>query len=392
MSNERILYFCSRLPSNIQSGLDLRVSHQILELEKFCEVAVFGLVGSGKKISPRINIWKSSTDLTVAEPITLKNGGLKFLTGENPFASRFSLHVANELKELIRDFKPTKIIISRLALVSYLEVFEDADIGEIILDLDEVEKDAFSSILESMDNKVQIVIYRRFLQILTEYERNAIGRVSKIWLSSKLEIDKLKKSYSDSPTPQGGIHVVPNVVDIGSYDLPSISRGRQSILYPASFGFEPAISSANFLVEELMPKLPEFQLRLVGSDMPPWMFELESKNILVVNNVLNIKEYFCSSSLIAIPLRAGGGTRLKVIEALASHLPIVSTTFGTEGLDLIPGEHFLPAETSEEFAAACLRLENDLELRKSLVAEGFRFVSANYSIKNLGDSLKKGIL
>ena len=141
-----------------------------------------------------------------------------------------------------------------------------------------------------------------------------------------------------------------------------------------------------------MPKLPEFQLRLVGSDMPPWMLELETKNILVVNNVLNIKEYFCSSSLIAIPLRAGGGTRLKVIEALASHLPIVSTTFGTEGLDLIPEEHYLPAETSEEFAAACLRVENDLVLRKSLVAEGFRFVSANYSIKNLGDSLKKAIL
>jgi hypothetical protein len=127
MNNERILYFCSRLPSNIQSGLDLRVSHQILELAKFCEVAVFGLVGSGKNISPRINIWKSSTDLTVAEPITLKNGGLKFLTGENPFASRFSLHVANELEELLRDFKPTKVIISRLALVSYLEVFEDAN-------------------------------------------------------------------------------------------------------------------------------------------------------------------------------------------------------------------------------------------------------------------------
>ena len=392
MNNERILYFCSRLPSNIQSGLDLRVSHQILELTNFCEVAVFGLTGSGKNISPRIKIWKSSTDITVAEPITLKNGGLKFLTGENPFATRFSLHVAGELRELLRDFKPAKVIISRLSLATYLEIFEDADIDDIILDLDEVEKDAFSSILESMVNKARIVIYRRFLQILTEYERNAISRVSKIWLSSKLEIDKMRRSYSDFRMPPGGIHVIPNAVDIGSYDLSSISRGQHSILYPASFGFEPAINSAKFLVEELIPKLPEFQLRLVGSDMPPWMLELESKRILVVNNALNIKEYFRSSSLIAIPLRAGGGTRLKAIEALASHLPIVSTTFGTEGLDLIPGEHYLPAETSEEFVAACMRLENDLELRKHLIAEGFRFVSANYSLKNLGDSLKKAIL
>jgi glycosyltransferase involved in cell wall biosynthesis len=269
-------------------------------------------------------------------------------------------------------------------------VFEDANVSEIILDLDEVEKNAFSSIIELMENKAQIVIYRKFLQILSEYERNAIGRVSKIWLSSGLEIDKLRTSYTDFSAPQGGIHIVPNVVDIGSYDLPAISRMRHSILYAASFGFEPAINSVNFLVEELMPKLPEFQLRLVGSDMPAWMLELDSKGISVVNNVLNIKEYFSSSSLIAIPLRAGGGTRLKVIEALASHLPIVSTTFGTEGLDLIPGVHYLPAETSEEFAAACLRLENDLELRNSLITEGFRFVSANYSVKNLGDNLKKG--
>ncbi len=80
-----------------------------------------------------------------------------------------------------------------------------------------------------------------------------------------------------------------------------------------------------------------------------------------------------------VPLRVGGGTRLKIYEAMAARVPVVSTTIGAEGLDVTPGTDILIADSSDEFARACIQLLDDGDRRRALCDAAWQLVSERYS-------------
>ena len=99
----------------------------------------------------------------------------------------------------------------------------------------------------------------------------------------------------------------------------------------------------------------------------------------VIGEVERIDSWYQRADLVIAPLRAGGGTRIKLIEALAYRLPVVSTTIGAEGLDMVDGKHLLIGDRPEVFARHCLRLLQDEPLAERLAAEGRRLVEDRYA-------------
>lgn len=85
-----------------------------------------------------------------------------------------------------------------------------------------------------------------------------------------------------------------------------------------------------------------------------------------------------AADIAVVPIRFGGGTRIKILEAFAHGLPVVSTTVGCEGLDVIDGQHLLVADDPAAFAAACLRLSEDAELRTRLVTAAAELWKSRY--------------
>jgi glycosyltransferase involved in cell wall biosynthesis len=122
---------------------------------------------------------------------------------------------------------------------------------------------------------------------------------------------------------------------------------------------------------------------LIAGRNPPAALVAEAKasgmNWRFTGSVADIRPHLHAGDLSVIPLRVGSGTRLKAFEAMASGLPVVSTTLGVEGLGLSPGEHYLAADTEADFADAVLRLLDDSALRTRLAEAGRALLEARYS-------------
>jgi glycosyltransferase involved in cell wall biosynthesis len=101
--------------------------------------------------------------------------------------------------------------------------------------------------------------------------------------------------------------------------------------------------------------------------------------VVVTGEVPDVRPHYQDSWFQIVPLRIGGGTRLKIVESLCIGCPVLSTTIGAQGLDLRDGEHLLLADTPAEFAAAARRLAGDAALRERLRVAGRRQVLAHYS-------------
>jgi len=152
------------------------------------------------------------------------------------------------------------------------------------------------------------------------------------------------------------------------------------LIYTGSFLFPANYEAMKWFVQEIFPKillqLPETQLLITGdhADLP---FP-HSHNVKLVGYVDDIKSMVASSRLSIVPLLTGGGTRLKILEAMAIGIPVVATSKGAEGLNAVSGEHLLVADSPDEFADAVIAVLKDDYLYKKLSANGKLLVSENY--------------
>ena len=135
-------------------------------------------------------------------------------------------------------------------------------------------------------------------------------------------------------------------------------------------------------------QFPHWTLTLVGSDPLPQVRALaERPGVEVTGTVPDVKPYYSEAVLAIVPLLTGGGTRLKILEALAAGVPVVSTTVGAEGLEVTHGEEVLIADNEADWLAACCSLADQGELWHKLVAAGHRLVETSYDWNILGKSM-----
>lgn len=197
----------------------------------------------------------------------------------------------------------------------------------------------------------------------------------------------------DGPRP----HVVPNGVDCDAYaDLPT---GRYSttptLLFVGAMSWEPNVRCVRFLAREVLPRLrarcPAARLRIVGRDPTPSVLALGAEpNIEVTGAVPDVRPYLREAALLAVPLETGGGTRLKILEALAAGLPVVSTPVGCEALRVVPDEHIVIAER-HQFADAIADLLADPDRAHRLAVRGRALVRDAYDWRIAGEAARDAI-
>lgn len=152
------------------------------------------------------------------------------------------------------------------------------------------------------------------------------------------------------------VHVVPNGVDCAAVsDLPTGRNNPPAVLFLGTMSWGPNASAAKFLVDllpTLRQRVPNLTMLIVGRDPPPSLAALNGlPGVEVTGAVAEVKSYLRRATVMAVPLDAGGGTRLKILEAFAAGLPVVSTRIGAEGIEAAPGQHFVIAERTD-FARA----------------------------------------
>lgn len=159
--------------------------------------------------------------------------------------------------------------------------------------------------------------------------------------------------------------VVPNVHFAADGPHPDFNK-RDGLCFIGGYRHPPNVDAAVWLVEEVMPlvwsKRPDIKINLLGSMPPPKVNELKAKMVNVPGYIPDVSSYFRSSKIFVAPLRYGAGMKGKIGQSFEYGLPVITTSIGAEGMDLLDGHHYIHAESASDFAQAILKLYDDERL------------------------------
>jgi glycosyltransferase involved in cell wall biosynthesis len=186
------------------------------------------------------------------------------------------------------------------------------------------------------------------------------------------------------------IRVAPNGVDCTKLAPPPENPGREGVLYVGNFQNLPNVDALEYLVNDVWPLLrlnrPDATLTVVGAHAEGRVTHFDGQNgVEIVGEVPEIRPYYHSHRVLAAPIRAASGTRLKILEAFAAGIPVVSTTVGAEGIAYEDGKHLVIADSAMKFAEALERLLNDDRQTDILTREGRKLAEQRYDWKRVSE-------
>ncbi|MEO6036484.1 MAG: glycosyltransferase [Verrucomicrobiota bacterium] len=191
------------------------------------------------------------------------------------------------------------------------------------------------------------------------------------------------------------ISVLVNGVDLDFFQPDSSSEVRAekpTLIFCGAMDYNPNIDALRWYFQEihesLRKKVPDLQVLVVGKQPADEVVAHGKKpNVKVTGGVPDVRPFYRKAWLQIVPLRIGGGTRLKIVESLAMGTPVVSTTIGAQGLDLLHGEEILLVDSAEDFANETARALLDTQLRNHLERNGLKTVQSRFSWTTLGNIL-----
>jgi polysaccharide biosynthesis protein PslH len=189
------------------------------------------------------------------------------------------------------------------------------------------------------------------------------------------------------------VAVVPNGIDLTEF-VPS-SRGPvpDTILFTGLMSYYPNQQAVRWFVTNVFPAVlrrrPGARLVIAGAAPPRWLSALAGPRVEVTGFVPDIRPYLARAAVVVAPLLIGGGTRVKILEALAMERPVVSTSLGAEGLDLVHGDSVLFADAPEAFADAILAVLEDPHLAGQLGSRGRLHVAEHFDWDRIGNEMRR---
>jgi len=184
--------------------------------------------------------------------------------------------------------------------------------------------------------------------------------------------------------PQAPIRAIPTGVDTTYFAPTGMPEEPARLVFTGSMDWYPNEDAIVYFLDAILPairrEVPEVSLTVVGRNPAAGLRAMaEQAGVTVTGTVDDVRPYVSGAPVYVVPLRVGGGTRLKIFEALAMGKAVVSTSVGAEGLPLISGDHFVRADEPAEFARAVVKLLRDPDRRRRLGVAGRRLVEARYS-------------
>jgi polysaccharide biosynthesis protein PslH len=225
--------------------------------------------------------------------------------------------------------------------------------------------------------------YRRF----RPFEERGWRRADGCAVTSEREEPIVRAAAPRTPTA-----IVPNGVDL-EYFSPADGRVKpRTVVFNGTLMYRPNVDAAYHLVEEIWPRVlercPDAVLTIVGHASAADRRRLARAGVVLTGEVEDIRPYLQRAAVVAVPVRIGGGTRLKVVEALAMGKAVVSTSLGCEGIAVRDREHLLVADGGDVFASRVVNLFADEPLRDELGRAGRALTETQYSWQIAGARLE----
>lgn len=205
-------------------------------------------------------------------------------------------------------------------------------------------------------------------------------------------VSEVDRQLMQDANPRLRVEVISTGVDTELIQpLPDKQKDIPSLIFVGNMNYRPNIDAMQYFTTEILPhirqEIPKIELWIVGTNPVPELLRLEGNGIHVTGEVADLQPYYGRSSVFVVPLRAGGGSRLKILEAMAYGRAVVSTKIGCEGQGFRDGEHLLIADQPAAFAAKTVGLLRDQALRTAIVSKARQAVVEEYDWNRIADRL-----
>lgn len=323
---------------------------------------------------------------------------LRGLAGPIPLTvlNCWSRQMAGELASSLRPCQFDSAQIEGVHLMEYLPIItETLGSRAIVVDWHNVESELMWRYAETKINYLKKLAARRTARLLESAEDRLLDLCDTHTVTSEHDRRKLLLRR-----PNANIRIIPNGVDANHYSSQELiessrrvgpTHSRRSILFVGSMDFHANIEAVNWFARTVWPEIarnyPEIDFTIVGRDPPLGVRSLASDRIHVTGTVADVRPFYSSAIVAVVPLRSGSGTRLKILEAMAAGVPVVSTRLGAEGIDIEDNVHFLLADSEREIAAAISRTLSSAEMRNRLTSAARALVVARYDWSVIGEQL-----
>ena len=221
---------------------------------------------------------------------------------------------------------------------------------------------------------------RREQRKMSRYEAEMCRRFDAIWVTTEVDRELIRPWL----LPQQHVDVMPIGVDTGYFQPDSRKRDPQTVISVGTLSWPPNADSVLWFYDDIFSlvkkQVPDTKFVIVGANPPPSIRQLaEDPCVEVTGWVDDIRPYMARSTVMVVPLRGGSGMRVKILNALATGLPVVSTSVGCEGIAVTPGSDILVADSADAFIEQIVVLFKAPQLQRRLSENGVRLIQERYS-------------
>jgi polysaccharide biosynthesis protein PslH len=252
----------------------------------------------------------------------------------------------------------------------------------VTLDSHNIEYKNVQQIGEASKGLLKRWLYRLEVKRLRSIEERAWQEGAVCFAVSDQERDKITLGAGGQPR----IITAANGVDPDRFAFRARGKAEKKILFLGGMDYTPNLDAARYFLGEVFPMIqraaPEARLLLVGRELGKLGDLTLLPGVECHESVPEVLPWFYEANLLAVPLRQGAGTRIKVLEAMAAGLPVVTTSKGCEGIRAENGRQLLVADTPDEFAAAALRIMHYPEVGRDLAKKARQLVVEHYTWEN----------
>lgn len=383
-----ILFLTTVLPYPPDSGAKIRDFNLLKEMAKRHKVTLISFAQDEKtgtflkEYCQRIEVVENK------KRINLFAAFLMTLFTKKPFtiASFYSPEMKRRIKVVLDNNKFDLIHCSHLHMAQYVESIKSIP---RILDEHNIEFFLIKRYIRKQKNVLKkiVVFFLQYLK-LARYESDMACKFEHCLVVSDADRKNLRLI-----APEAEAIVISNGVDTNSYKPQPEKMKLNNLVFTGVMDWYPNEDGILYFYDEmwsyLKAEVKDIRLYVVGGNPSEKIFNLAKQdgNIVVTGYVENVRDYIAQGTVCVVPLRIGGGSRLKILEAMAMGKAIVSTSIGCEGLEITDNKNILIADTPKEFARKVVLLLQNKQLCESLGAEGRKLVENIYSWESIYEKL-----
>lgn len=381
--HKTLVFLTSRFPYPLEKGDKLRAYHQIKHLSSLYNIVLVSL--SESKINEaqkkQLSVFCSEVHVIHLSKFQKYLGVLKAILSEKPFQVGyfFNYSIQHKINKILKKTKPDFIFCQLIRVAEYVKSYHECP---KMIDY----MDALSLGMErrsKLEKGIKKILFEKEGIRLQKYEHHVFDFFEKHLIIS--EQDKVHILHKN----QQNIHVVPNGVD-ATFFSPKSTKKNYDIVFTGNMSYAPNINAAQFIVNEILPLLPETTSVLIaGANPSNEVLGLKSKRVNISGWVNDIRDSYYDAKIFVAPMFLGTGLQNKLLEAMATGTPCITTTLANNALAAIPEHDILIAQDAESFSQQIKELLTYDKKRNELAENGRKFILANYSWETTNENLKK---